>query len=69
MAQRRTIQKLKVGDRILFMFMSNPVKGRIVEDRGAIGVGGVRLYRVVGNQGSVTRVLELPAERLQKIDD
>ncbi len=69
MAQKRTIEKLKVGDRIQFTFMSNPVKGRIVEDRGTIGVGGVRLYRVVGNQGSVTRVLELPAESLQKIDD
>lgn len=61
--------RFKVGDRIQFMYMSKPVEGQIVEDRGSIGVGGRHLYRVVGQAGSVTRVLELPDEELEKLDD
>ena len=37
----------RVGDRVRFTFGVTPVEGKVVEDRGAIGVGGRRLYRVV----------------------
>jgi hypothetical protein len=68
MAMRKSKPKFRVGDHIQFIFMSSPVRGRVVEDRGAIGIAGSHLYRVVGNAGGVTRVLELPAEQLQRID-
>lgn len=68
MTKTKSIPKFKVGDRIQFFFMSSPMIGQIVEDRGAIGIGGEHLYRVVGKAGSVTRTLELPAERLEKCD-
>ncbi len=60
--------KFKVGDLVLFNYILTPVRGKIVEDRGNIGIGGRRLYRVVGKTGSVVRVLELPDEELQKFD-
>ena len=58
----------KVGDQIQFTYMSKPVRGQIIEDRGRIGIGGRHLYRVVGKAGSITRVLELTAERLEKVE-
>ena len=57
----------KVGDDVEFYFMSKPVQARIVEDRGPIGIGGSRLYRVEAHTGSVTRTLELPSEELKKV--
>lgn len=36
----------RVGDRVRLQFGSSLVHGVIVEDRGAIGVGGRRLLRV-----------------------
>ncbi len=60
--------KFKVGDTVLFNYILTSVRGKIVEDRGNIGIGGRRLYRVVGKTGSVVRVLELPDEELQQFD-
>lgn len=65
--RNRREPKFKIGDRVQFTYMSSPVNGRIVEDRGSIGVEGRRLYRVVGKAGNVTRVLELPAEALRRV--
>ncbi len=58
-----------VGDAVQFVYMSAPIQGKIVEDRGAIGIGGRRLYRVIGNAGSVERILELSDEELQKVSN
>ena len=57
-------RKFKVGDIVQLTFMSETVRGRIVEDRGAIGVGGRHLYRIVAKAGDVNRVMELPADQL-----
>jgi hypothetical protein len=57
----------KVGDQVQFIYMSRPIIGQVVEDRGRIGIGGRHLYRVVGKAGSVTRDLELQAEELEKV--
>ncbi len=57
-------RQFKVGDLVQLTFMSKTVRGRIVEDRGAIGVGGRHLYRVVAKTGDVNRVMELPADQL-----
>jgi hypothetical protein len=36
----------KVGDKVTFRLGISDLQGVIVEDRGAIGVGGRRLYRI-----------------------
>ena len=59
--------KFKVGDKVQLIFMSHPVEGRVVEDRGTIGIGGNRLYRVETQTDSITRILELPAEELTPV--
>jgi len=64
---RRGKPMFKVGDDVEILFMSRPVRARIVEDRGPIGIGGGRLYRVEAHTGSVTRTLELPSEELKKV--
>lgn len=38
--------EFKVGDKVAFVFGGRRVRGRIVEDRGALGLEGRRLYRV-----------------------
>lgn len=36
----------RVGSRVSFLWGFSPREGKIVEDRGAIGVGGRRLFRI-----------------------
>jgi hypothetical protein len=36
----------KNGDRVSFIFGNGTVTGRIVEDRGRLGIGGRRLYGI-----------------------
>jgi hypothetical protein len=43
---RHSAAARKVGDRVSFLHGTSEVSGRIVEDRGLIGVGGRRLLRV-----------------------
>lgn len=35
-----------VGSRVLFLWGISKIEGKIVEDRGAIGVGRRKLYRI-----------------------
>lgn len=56
----------KVGSRVSFLWGFSQLEGKIVEDRGAIGVGGRRLYRIeaplsLGDQV----VIELPESKLE----
>jgi hypothetical protein len=44
--QKRPPDSFRVGDRIRFTYGVTPVEGVIVEDRGHIGVGGRRLWRI-----------------------
>ncbi len=39
-------RKFRVGDIVRFVFGVTKVEGTIIEDRGPIGVGGRRLYRI-----------------------
>ena len=55
----------QVGDRVGFPFGSESLVGAIVEDRGTIGAGGRRLFRVEAPLEHETLVIELPAEELQ----
>jgi hypothetical protein len=38
--------RLKIGSLVSFVFGTKPVTGVIVEDRGPLGAGGRRLYRI-----------------------
>ena len=43
---KQTPDSFQVGDRVRFNYVLTPVEGVIVEDRGNIGVGGRRLWRI-----------------------
>ena len=61
-ARRR---KLRVGDRVRFQRGKDTIEGVIVEDRGHIGAGGRRLWRIEFQmEPSYTAVAELPEELL-----
>jgi len=58
---------LRVGSPVSFQWGQRKVQGRIIEDRGPIGVGGRRLY---GIEFHITQdepmVVELPANEIEK---
>ncbi len=58
-------RKLKVGDSVRFRFAARDVEGRIIEDRGAIAIGGQQLYRVLFDLGGIDKEIELPSDELQ----
>ena len=57
--------RYKVGDTVSFLFGDGTATGRIVEDRGGLGIGGRRLYgiRFEINPGDETYT-EMPEEEL-----
>jgi hypothetical protein len=57
------------GDRVRFLWGVTPTEGVIIEDRGNLGVGGRRLYRVRAEMGSDSPPLDitLPAEDLSLV--
>jgi hypothetical protein len=56
----------KVGNRVRFRLGAHNVLGRIVEDRGNIGVNGRRLFRVeVQLDPTYVQVFELPIDALK----
>ena len=57
------------GDRVSFLYGSERVEGVITEDRGNLGVGGRRLYRVQvpSDPSSEGWDIELPVEDLQLV--
>jgi hypothetical protein len=59
------------GERVRFIWGVTPVEGVIIEDRGNLGVGGGRLYRIEADMGpdSPPLVLTLPAEDLTRVAD
>ena len=65
MAESHSERRYRVGDRVSFTFGLSRVTGVMVEDRGVIGSGGRRLYRIEAPFGERPLVIELPAEDLQ----
>lgn len=61
---------LKVGKTVSVRWGLQNVRGVITEDRGPIGVGGRRLYRVDADLGEGSPVvMELPASEIEKVDE
>ena len=59
-------QPPKVGSRVSFLWGISPLEGKIVEDRGAIGVGGRRLYRIIALiEPEDEIVIELPESEFE----
>ena len=58
------ISIIKVGDVVSVPFGLAKLKGKVVEDRGAIGINGRKLYRVMVNLNDESMSIELPAEKL-----
>jgi hypothetical protein len=54
------------GDRVRLLWGVTPVEGIIIEDRGNLGVGGRRLYRVRVQLDEITEPIETswPADDL-----
>lgn len=60
-----TRTRFKVGDRVRFKLGAHHVVGRVVEDRGSIGIDGRQLVRVeVEIDPTCLREFELPAALL-----
>ena len=63
---------IRVGDPVRFRMVLHDVEATVIEDRGAIGVGGRRLFRVLplsssGEPSDLSEAFELPAEDLQRL--
>jgi hypothetical protein len=58
------------GDRVRLLWGVTPVEGIIIEDRGNLGVGGRRLYRVRVQLDEITEAIEtsIPADELTLLD-
>jgi hypothetical protein len=67
--QAMNSQAVKVGDTVRFDMGNNPAEGKVLEDRGPIGIGGRRLYLIVFEMGKGNSYyIELPAADLEVID-
>ena len=60
----RNSKTARVGDNVAFRIGSQRLLGRVVEDRGGIGVAGRRLLRIRVGADSEAQEFELPAEEV-----
>lgn len=61
---------IRVGDVVEFQLATSRVQGKVVEDRGPLGIGGRRIFRVeVIFDPDNTLSYELPADELQRISN
>lgn len=67
-ANKRRPPRLKVGQHVIVRMAVETIRGVIIEDRGTIGAGGRRLWRVRLAAPAAAQEppleLELPADRL-----
>lgn len=63
-------QALREGDRVTFTVGTFTFHARVVEDRGALGVGGRQVVRIEvlpdGDSGEEPRRFEMPADDLTR---
>jgi hypothetical protein len=64
-------RRFHVGDSVRFLFGVSKVDGTVVEDRGPLGVGGRRLYRIRFQFAADEEPMhiELPAADIEWISD
>ncbi len=63
-------ESLKVGTTVIVRWGLQNVRGIITEDRGPIGIGGRRLYRVDADLGEGSPlVMELPALEIESVKE
>lgn len=64
-------RRLRVGDLIEQNYGSRPVRGKVIEDRGNLGVGGRQIVRISMRLDSVDEPLEYesPAETLRLVTE
>jgi len=62
--------RYRVGEHVRFVFGVTKVEGTIMEDRGPIGVGGRRLYRIrfQFESDEEPMYIELPAADLEEVN-
>lgn len=65
MATRKS-KPANVGDRVTFRVGTQRLRGKVIEDRGAIGVSGRRLLRIRVSKEGEEREFELPAEEVAR---
>jgi hypothetical protein len=65
MATRKS-KPASVGDRVTFRVGAVRLRGKVIEDRGSIGVSGRRLLRIRVSKEGEERVFELPAEEVAR---
>lgn len=73
LAKRRTEKsdRIRMGRTVRFRFGIRRIEGVVVEDRGPLGIGGRRLYRVeflVEPCADSPSYIELPAEDLELVE-
>ena len=62
---KTTEKRFRVGQSVWLLMGHSPVKAEVLEDRGPLGVGGRRLYRIkVEVAPGVSRSFELPGDDL-----
>jgi hypothetical protein len=62
-------QVFDVGDNVRFRLAGRSIVGRLLEDRGPIGVGGRRLYLIRYDLGEETPYeIELPAAEIEGVE-
>jgi hypothetical protein len=67
MSKKATV---KVGDVVRFTSGPTKVTGKVIEDRGPLGIGGRRLYRVRFTlDPEFTAEIEMPAEEFEVVRD
>ena len=68
-AERNGVSRgFHVGDQVVFKYGVRDISGRIVEDRGNIGVGGRRLYRIEADvDGIDSLAIELPIDDFKSV--
>jgi hypothetical protein len=58
--------RFKVGDMVVFTFVNGQLEAKVIEDRGAIGFEGQRLYDLMFYEGGdEPRYIEMPEEELR----
>jgi hypothetical protein len=63
---QRAEGSFRVGDRVEFWMGPEHLEGVIVEDRGAIGAGGRRLFRVEVHVKDYDATFEIPADEIRR---